>query len=252
MIQRFKEIIPNKLYRGSAPTPQDVFNLKSKYGINKIISLDERSGEKIDRTCKILGVKQIKIYLDMTRKSIINLLKFDLKKTLLDDGPTYIHCLHGKDRTGLLAAMFKCKYLGESYEDAINEAKSLGFGVGVDPAIVLLYEKIIRSCDSQKDINNADIVSNEREYISDNRSSYLDEGHQGSFAPYISSTRQYPVDNVYNSINDQSPTRENYKEYKSIKEHNDRNVVPMVGVFNNNSGIQGAGPTENIGGFIYE
>jgi hypothetical protein len=248
MIKRLKKITEG-LWRGSAPSPHDVQILKNNLGINKIISLDEMSGERISRTCKLLNIKQEKIYLDGSRSSLLNLLQHNLKKLLLDDGPTYIHCYEGKDRTGLLAALFECKYMGKDPEDAIEEAKSLGFGVGVDPQIINLYEKIIRSCKPSKDNNNADIVSNEREYISDNRSGPLDEAHQGSFAPYLSPTRQYPFDSVYNDINDQSPTRENYNDYKSIKEHKD--VVPLVGVYNN-TGIQGTGPTLNTGGFIYD
>ncbi len=143
--------------------------------------------------------------------------------------------------------------MGMDPEKALEEAKSLGFGVGVDPKIVHLYEKIIKSCKPDKDINNADIVSNEREYISDNRDSFLDEGHQGSFAPFLNKTRQDPMDAVYNYIDDQSPTRENYFESKEpIKEHKDEHVVPMVGVFNNDAGGRGFGPTENYSGFFYD
>jgi hypothetical protein len=62
------------------------------------------------------------------------------------------------------------------------------------------------------------------------------------------------MDAVYNFINDQSPTRENYQQYKSIKEHDyDKDdVVPLVGVFDNDAGGRGFGPTENAGGFIYD
>jgi hypothetical protein len=109
------------------------------------------------------------------------------------------------------------------------------------------------ACKPAKDVNNADIVSNEREYVGDGRDSYLDEAHPGSFAPYLDQTRQNPMDAVYNYINDQSPTRENYQEYKSIKEHDkEEDVVPMVGVFNNDAGGRGFGPTENYSGFFYD
>ncbi len=227
--------------------------LKNELGIKKIISLDEASGERISRTCKLLGIDQVKIYLDGSRQTLLELLNNNIKSLLLDGGPTFIHCQAGKDRTGLLTALFKCKYMGMSPEDAIEEAKSLGFGLGVDPKVIKLYENIIKACKSEIDTNNADIVSNEREYIGDSRDSFLDEGHQGSFAPYLSKTRQDPMDAVYNYIDDQSPTRQNYQDYKSIKEHNqEEDVVPLVGVFNNDAGARGFGPTENYGGFFYD
>lgn len=254
MIQRFRKITDG-LYRGSAPTVKDVKHLKDKFGIKKIISLDEESGNRIDRACKLLGIKHIMLPLNGDRSSLLKLLHQNLKKLLIDGGPTYFHCLHGKDRTGLLAALFKCKYMKMDPEDAIKEAKSLGFGVGVEPKVVHLYEKIIRNCKSASDENSADIVSNERDYKSDNRDSFLDEGHQGSFAPYLSKTIQYPYDFTYNPIDDQSPTRENYDgNYDgAIKEHDQENdIVPMVGVFNNDAGGRGFGPTENYGGFFYD
>lgn len=252
MIQRLRKITEG-LFRGSAPSPKDVLWLKENLGIKKIVSLDQASGDRIDRSCQLLHIKHVKMYLNGDRKSLIHLLKHNLKNLLLDGGPTYLHCHYGKDRTGLVSALIECKYLGVNPEKAIAQAKSLGFGVGVDPSIVKLYEKLIRSCKNSKDNNNADIVSNEREYIGDNRDSFLDEGHQGSFAPYLSVTKQDPMDAVYNSINDQSPTRENYQNYKSIKEHDqEKDVVPMVGVFNNDAGGRGFGPTENYGGFFYD
>ena len=252
MLSKLRKITDG-LYRGSAPSPKDVAWLKEHLGIKKIISLDQEAGENIDRTCKLLAIKQIKIYLNGDRKSLLHLLKHNLKELLVKGGPTYIHCRYGKDRTGLVSALFKCKYMGMDPEKAIEEAKSLGFGIGVPQEAVDLYEKLIRACKPVQDTNNADIVSNEREYIGDNRDSFLDEGHQGSFAPYLSKTKQNPMDAVYNFIDDQSPTRENYPDYKSIKEHDqEKDIMPQVGVFNNDAGGRGFGPTENYGGFFYD
>jgi protein tyrosine/serine phosphatase len=255
MIQRLRQVAKN-LYRGSAPNPQDVVWLKDNLGIRKIVSLDRETGDRITRACKLLGIKQEKVYLDGSRESLLKFLKHDLAKLLLQGGPTYVHCHEGKDRTGLACALVECKYLGADPNRAIQHAKSLGFGIGVDPKIIKLYEKLIRSCKPAKDNNHADIVDNEREYRGDNRDTFLDEQRQDSFAPYLDHTRQNPADAVYVYINDQSPTRENYQQYKSIKEHNKEDTeeggVPQVGVFNNDAGARGFGPTENYGGFFYD
>lgn len=252
MINKLIKVTDN-LYRGSAPTPKDVLWLKNHLHINKIISLDRESGEKINRTCKLLNIKQYKIYLDGSKKSLLKLLQHDLKKLLLDDGPTFVHCFAGKDRTGLVIAMFKCKYMNMDPDKAITEAKRLGFGEGIDPRITNQYEKLIRQSSKNSDNNSADIVSNEREYISDNRSSPLDEAHQGSFSPYLSQTKQNPIDAVYNYIDDQFPTRENYNRpinQKNIEKNH--SSIPLIGIYNNDAGIHGAGPTEPVGGFIYD
>lgn len=250
MINKLKKIT-DKVYRGSGPSPQDVKWLHDNLGIKKIVSLDQEAGERIDNMCKLLKIKHIMLPINSDKKSLLTFLHHDLKKLLLDGGPTYIHCLHGKDRTGLAAALFKCKYLHMDPEDAIKEAKSLGFGVGVPPEVTAMYEKIIRSCKPiSKDTNKADIVSNEREYVSDTRDSFLDETHQGSFSPYLTQTKQNPMDAVYNFIDEQSPTRQNYN--RPIIEKDLKEQVPQVGVFNNDAGIQGAGPTENYSGFFYD
>jgi hypothetical protein len=255
MIQRFRKVTDG-LFRGSAPTPKDILWLKENLGINKVVSLDKKAGHRIDRACKLLGIEHLMFPIEFHRfkQSLLEFLRQDFKKLFLEGGPVFVHCEAGKDRTGLTVALIQCKFLGKSAEEAIEEAKSLGFGIGVDPKAVHLFEKLIKSCKPVQDENNVDIVSNEREYIGDNRDSFLDEGHQGSFAPYLNVTKQNPMDAVYNFIMDQSPTRENYHHGKPIKEHESEedNVVPMVGVYDNDAGGRGFGPAENNGGFIYD
>ncbi len=258
MIHRLREITDG-LFRGSAPSPKDVAWLKDTLGIKKIVSLDRDTGERINRACQLLGIKHVKLYLDETRSSLAQLFKHNLKHLLLDDGPTYLHCLHGKDRTGLVSALFKCKYMGMKPEKAIEEAKSLGFGIGMHPSSVHLYESLIKACKPEKDTNSADIVSNEREYVGDNRDSFLDESRRRSFEPYLDHTRQNPADALYVYINDQSPTRQNYQKdwkeekEKAITEHDQEETdLPMVGQYDNDAGQRGFGPTENYNGFYSE
>jgi hypothetical protein len=253
MIKRLRPVVPGKLYRGSAPTPTDVLNLKEKLGIRKIVSLDRETGERISRACQMLGIEQVKLYIDHKRSSLYDFLSQDFKKLFLEGGPTFVHCHEGKDRTGLAIAMFKCRFMGMDPEDAIAEAKSLGFGVGIPPQTTHQFEKIIRHCKPEKDSNSADIVSLEREYKGDNRDSFLDEGHQGSFAPYLDHTRQNPMDAVYTYITDQSPTRQNYPDTSLFRYDPEKgDAIPNVGEFDNDAGQRGFGPTENYNGFFSE
>jgi hypothetical protein len=253
MIRRFRAVIPGKLYRGSAPSPKDVLELKDKLGIKKIVSLDKETGERIDRACKMLGIDHVKFYIDHTRKSLYDFLSQDMKKLFLEGGPTFIHCHEGKDRTGLASAIVQCKFLGKDPEKAIQEAKALGFGVGVPPQTIHIFERIIRHCKPDKDTNSADIVSNEREYIGDNRDSFLDEGHQGSFSPYLSQTKQDPMDSLYPSTLDQYPTRQNYDSPPLFRHDPSETVsLPNVGEYDNDAGQRGFGPVERMDGFFSE
>ncbi|MDR8367909.1 dual specificity protein phosphatase family protein [Pseudomonas sp. JL3] len=43
-------------------------------------------------------------------------------------GPVFMHCKHGSDRTGLMAAMYRVVVQGWSKEDALNEMTQGGFG----------------------------------------------------------------------------------------------------------------------------
>lgn len=243
MINRFKKV-SNGLYRGSCPSMEDVFNLKDKYHIKKIISLDKECGNKIRKICKKLNIEQKIIPIDGSKKSLLNLLNYNLYKLLIENGPTFVHCKYGKDRTGLICALFSCQYLNKTSKQALEEAKKLDFGTGLQPEIRKLYENLIKNCN--KDNNSLNDSIN---YYSDSNNSYLDEADSKSFAPFL----DQPVDFIYNDIYNQSPTRENYTLSESIKEHNNKdNIVPIVGLFNNDAGIQGAGPTEPVGGFIYE
>lgn len=250
MIPRLLKVT-NDLYRGGQPSPKDVMNLKKRLGINKIVSLDEVSGRRISNICKILNIKHIilPIKLDNFIPSLIKFLSQDLKKLFLEDGPTFVHCAAGKDRTGLAVALVECKYLNKNPEQAIKEAKDLGFGVGIDPKITNIFEKLIRSC--QQDVSHADdIVSNQREYKQDGRDSYLDEAANKSIAPFLDVTQTYPQ-GYYNETLDQSPTRQNYNAIPIMLD--DKKSVPMVGVYNNDAGIKGGGPVEPMpGGFIYD
>jgi len=44
------------------------------------------------------------------------------------DGPVLIHCKHGQNRTGMIAAMYRIVYQGWSRQQAIDEMREGGFG----------------------------------------------------------------------------------------------------------------------------
>jgi hypothetical protein len=252
-MKRFRKIT-HGLYRGSAPSVSDIRHMHKYLGLNKVVSLDQTAGQRVDHICKQLGIKHVMLPLNGDRKSLIHLLSLDLYKLLIDGGPTFLHCAEGKDRTGFVSAMFKCLYMDYTFEEAMQEAKSLGFGVGVDPAIIQMYVDALKSACQEKEQES--IVQNEWSYKSDwdGRGSYLDQAHQGSFAPFISKTRQYPYDNPYNTINDQSPTRENYHDQDMFQEINlgSESDFPVVGGYDNNAGVRGFGPAEPYGGFLHD
>jgi hypothetical protein len=249
MLKRLLQV--NKdLWRGSCPSPKDVITLYKHLGIRKIVSLDEECGKAINKVCKILGIKHITIPIDGIKvEPLLQLFNYDLKDLLTKDGPTYVHCIHGKDRTGMVIAMFKCKYMGMSYEDAIREAENIGFGDGLPEPIARLYKKIIEAACKSKgedysdtdDIVGNTMVDNTRPH-GDYRDSIIDGASMPSFAPYMDTTRGYPFAPTYNYWYQQSPTRENKDADQSYLHTDTPNEVPIVGEYD--SPTRGFGPSE--------
>lgn len=126
---RFSEVIKGLLFRGGKPSPKELALFK-KAGIKKIISLDEESGRDIQPICRELGLDQIIWGLGDGTDPKVAALKKRIVPTLLHDGPTYIHCYHGKDRTGMAVAMFRV-FSGWSLEKALSEAYDFGMGSGL-------------------------------------------------------------------------------------------------------------------------
>lgn len=157
MPDRFYKVTDG-LYRGGAPTPEEVSSvLKDVFNINKIVSLDEVSGNTINQICEDLGIEHINIPLGRGDDPKVKELE-KIIPTLLENGPTYIHCRHGKDRTGMAVAMFMV-YDGWPVEKALQEAAKIGMGAGLKPSTAKSYYDAVKKY-NPKDSNDAeDIVS---------------------------------------------------------------------------------------------
>jgi hypothetical protein len=259
MISNFHKV-DKGIYRGASPSPKDVRLLHDKYGIDKIVSLDEISGKIIDRACKLLNITHIMLPIDMNkRSSLLKFLSHDITN-LLGGGHAFVHCHYGRDRTSLACALYRCKHDGWTCTKAIKEAKSFGFGTDIPPSIFSLYERIIRhACGcgkAQDDVNAAyDIVSNQQENPSNNLGYTLDALEQLSWSPYNDyRVREFPYSTIDSGWPEQYQSRNDYglddALYQDL-EHDKGMEIPQVGTYDQNtSGINGAGPSLIGGGFI--
>jgi hypothetical protein len=142
MPDRFSEVT-KKLYRGGRPSPKELGMLKDLWGIKKIVSLDEESGKAIKPTCKNLGLEHIIWGLGDGTDPKVAALKSHIIPTLTLGGPTYVHCYHGKDRTGMTVAMFRV-LSGWSVGDALAEAFKFGMGKGLSPVVKKSYYDAVK------------------------------------------------------------------------------------------------------------
>jgi hypothetical protein len=167
MIPRFSKV-DEFLYRGGAPSSQDVNVLKDSFGIKRIISLDEKSGNLIDPICKFLKIEHEIIPLSTgTNPKNIILEKKIIPGIQKKSYPVFMHCKHGKDRTGMAVAMYKI-FHGESLQKALQEAEFFGMGKGLPEKLGMSYytgvisfaKKLHSKLPKEQDSNDADIVQN--------------------------------------------------------------------------------------------
>lgn len=259
MIHNFSRV-SKTLYRGSAPSIEDVIMLNKKFGIKKIVSLDEDAGKRIDRACKLLDINHIMLPINVGSKlSLIKFLNQDIVELFDRGGPTYIHCIHGKDRTGLACAIYRCEKQGWSCGEALEEAKGFGFGIGVDPRVVKLYKKLIKdACGCKNDNHDIsfayDIVSNQREYPSDYADYTLNNWEQQSWSPYEDyRVKEWPGSTQQIDYPEQYKSREDYGLDDTVRDSSMDygRGFPMSGGWDSSIlGINGAGPSLVGSGYI--
>ncbi len=146
---RFSQV-DEKLYRGGAPKKWEVSTLKNYFGVERIISLDEEDAYKIKNECKELGIDHVIIPIEAIDDSIINLDKIEKGVTdIVGDKISYVHCHHGKDRTGLFVAKYRIEN-GWPCKRALDEALSFGFASGLSEQVTKAYTDILsKACDNK-------------------------------------------------------------------------------------------------------
>ena len=164
-MKRFKEVSPGIL-RGGAPTIPEISVLKDAWGVKRIISLDLKEGEKIDPTCNKLDIEHLILPIehgadynsDARMKRAVKFLSDNIIDLLTNKQPVYIHCIHGRDRTGLAIALYRIKAENMPIKKAIAEAKSLGFGDGLSPEHFNIFMQALYDADKQADIGKIDMM----------------------------------------------------------------------------------------------
>lgn len=182
---RFAQVITG-VYRGGAPTSEQLRILHDKYFVKHILSLDSDISQEIDG-----AVKALKMTHDTVALGDEGILTDSLKylarniQSLFANRPMYVHCAQGKDRTGLAVALFRIAN-GMIPEQALREARSFGFGIGLSNQRLGVYTKLILTSGGTKpvslDNNAADAVDSVRNLLGEPQSGIdvFDSRHQSS------------------------------------------------------------------------
>jgi protein tyrosine/serine phosphatase len=113
------------LYRSALPDSGAV-SLLEKLKVGTVISfLPESDSSWLSSP----GINQIQLPYRTNHVDDADILKaLRTIQTAEAKGPVLMHCKHGSDRTGLIAAMYRVVIQGWSKEDALNEMTQGGFG----------------------------------------------------------------------------------------------------------------------------
>ncbi len=117
------------LYRSAQPTAEG-FHKLATLGIKSIISLRQT----VNDTPLAAGTGLTLTRIPMKSRYVAEkngakvVAVMQALYTGLSQGPTLIHCHHGADRTGLIAALYRVLDEGWSREEALRELNSGGYG----------------------------------------------------------------------------------------------------------------------------
>jgi protein tyrosine/serine phosphatase len=131
------EPVPNfhrvdaQLYRGGQPTAEG-FRRLADLGVKTVISLrayghTARREQVERRMVESLGMRWVSMPMRMYwRPSDEQVRAFLTLTGAAGDGPAFVHCQHGEDRTGSLVAVYRVARQGWAPERAYSEALTLG------------------------------------------------------------------------------------------------------------------------------
>lgn len=200
-MKRFQEIEPGIL-RGGLPTPEEIHVLRDIWHVERVISLDFDGGESIKSTCQELGIEHLIIPIELEQSSnkikrVLEFLSKNIVKLLNQRQPVYIHCIHGRDRTGLAIALYRIKGNGWSEEKALDEAKALQFGEELSSDHLNLFLSFLKR-DASSDDRRYRKRKMRKQYLADMNDAMAQVGatdYSGSTLNYVN-----PIGSGYSGI----------------------------------------------------
>ena len=122
--ENFFRITPN-LYRAAQPSAAALREYE-KFGIKTVINLrSKNSDRKFLKGGSTLNLIEVPMKAwDISDDEVIAVLRL-IKN---EPGPILIHCQHGADRTGTIAAMYRIIFENWSKEEALDELINGGYG----------------------------------------------------------------------------------------------------------------------------
>lgn len=223
MAVRFSQVAPG-IFRGGKPSEEDLLILHDLWGIKRVISLDLDAGMEIAPEVEKLRMEQIifPIHHETDLEKLDNAIP-----ELFSVQPMYLHCVHGRDRTGLAVALFRIQQ-GWDPRSALHEAFTFNFGDGLLPDEKKHYIDFILGFGNSQ-WPGPDVVDKLRDTYDNPQP--VDRLHSFSPSP--------PVEK-------QEKTDQQNADDDFLKDYNE--AMAQVGVYENcNPVLKGIGPIEPCG-----
>lgn len=247
--------VEGEIYAGGTPDANFLSFFKRNLNGNAVLSLDAGVAAQIAPIVKQLGMQHFIIPLEASMTHVTDDLKHlitSIRNGLLTSNqPIYVHCLHGRDRTGFTIALHRVMKDGWSCDGALNEARRYGYGNGIPVATQMIWKSVLCIKTDNNAANDDAVTTMRDDFDGGNVAPAYDP--QQSFAPFVG--RSAPSFTEYVSVEPEYiPSGIEHEDRKSklrryILENmtNTNEKIPMVGQHSNVGPIGGAGIIENSG-----
>ena len=121
------------VYRGAQPSAAGIQTLKSR-GVRTVIDLRDDARRDARRNVESAGLRYINIPTNAAVTDPAKIRAF-LDAMATAPRPVFVHCLHGRDRTGLEIAVYRIVVQVWSRDAALRELYAYGYNWGLFPGI---------------------------------------------------------------------------------------------------------------------
>lgn len=152
-IKRFQKV-DDVLYRGGLPEHDHILALK-RQGFTTIINL--KGGHDAEAVASILaektyaqtlGMKFVQLPIDSRKgpdKKIIDKFFETMDFARKNNERVFLHCKHGRDRTGVLVALYEVNYKVKTFHAALCELFKVGYNQQKHPQLFEIIKKFAKS-----------------------------------------------------------------------------------------------------------